>query len=87
MVRPTTFNKTPLWILVAVCGGFMMIASTFVEFEQGFLIGIGLLLCGIGRWIDEKETGYFWPPTVVGGILSVGGIGFAAFGIYRLIIH
>ena len=64
-----------------------MIASTFVEFEQGFLIGIGLLLCGVGRWIDEKETGYFWPPTVVGGILSVGGIGFAAFGIYRLIIH
>ena len=95
MDLPKEFDSRHWWILVAIAGALIAVASSPVKFVPGFIIGLALLLFGVGQWIDHpllsgighgfKTTRYSWRPSVFGVALSLGGIILFGFGIYRLL--
>lgn len=95
MELPKEFDDRHWWILVAIAGGLIAVASAPVKFVPGFLVGLGLLVFGVGQWIDHpirsslshgfKVTAYPWSPTFFGVVLSLVGVGLAGFGLWRLV--
>jgi hypothetical protein len=92
---PKEFDDRHWWILVAIAGALIAVASAPVKFVPGFIIGLALLLFGVGHWIDHKlltgvgpgftTTRYPWQPSVFGVVLSLSGIVLFGFGLYRLL--
>ena len=82
---PTDFHIRHGWILVGIVGAAILIASGLAKFVPGFLVGLALLLCGVGRWIDYKTTRHTWRPTVVGMVVSIAGVALFALGIYSFV--
>jgi hypothetical protein len=66
-----------------------------VIFVPGVLIGLGLLLFGIGEWVNHpiqmKRSGgvitesYPWRLSFFGVLLDVIGVGLFGFGLFRLL--
>ena len=82
------------WKLVGAAGALIAIASIFVQFHPGLLIGLALLFFGMGEWINHpleneingamigsiyKVIGYRWRPNVFGLLLDALGIGIFGF--------
>ena len=67
---PKEFDDRHWWILVAIAGALIAVASAPVKFVPGFIIGLALLLFGVGQWIDHKVlTGVgpaSQPPDILG---------------------
>jgi hypothetical protein len=95
MDLPKNFDDRLWWILLSVAGGLIAPASITVSSIPGFLVGLGLLLFGVGQWIDHPVqtrraggaivTGYPWRPTVFGIAISVLGGALFCYGLYRVV--
>jgi hypothetical protein len=87
------------WKPVGVAGALIAIASFFVQFHPGLLIGPALAFFGAGEWINHpyeneikgamigsiyKVFGYRWRPTVFGLLLDALGIGIFGFGFLQV---
>jgi hypothetical protein len=93
------FSLQHWWNVLAVAGGAVAIASTTKPFALDFLIGPGLVLFGVGEWINHprqpqikgaatvgiyKVSGYPWRPNVFGLLLDALGIGLFVLGQFAL---
>lgn len=84
------------WKLLAAAGAAMAIAATAAKFTPGLLIGLGLMLIGVGEWINRakrtevyvthKIESYPWKARLLGLFCDGIGIGLAATGLYRILL-
>jgi len=82
------------WIAVVASGIAFTTAAIAAQFVPMIFLGLGLLLFGIGEWIDHpiqtqlgpnfKVTSYPRHTTVLGFILDAVGIGLMCVGLYKL---
>lgn len=89
------FDLEHWWKLAAAAGALIAIASAPTQFRPGMIIGIGILLFGIGEWINHPVrtglgyggvlTGYPRSNKPLGLLIAALGIGLFAFGLYRLV--
>lgn len=92
---PKEFDDRHWWILVGIAGALIAVASAPLKFVPGFIIGLALLLSGVGQWIDHpvqtgvipgyQVTSYPWRPSILGMVLSLGGVVLFGLGLYRLL--
>ena len=87
------------WKLVGAAGALIAIASVFVRFHLGLLIGPALLFFGVGERINHpleneirgamigsiyKVIGYRWRPKVFGLLLDALGIAIFVFAFLQM---
>jgi hypothetical protein len=88
------FDLEHWWKLLAAAGATIVVASIAVKFTPTIFLGLGLLACGIGEWIDHplqtkigqgfKITGYPRSPSILGVVLDGVGIVLAIVGLIKL---
>jgi hypothetical protein len=91
------FDLRHPWNLLGAAGALILVASFMLISVSGFLIGLGLLSCGIGDMINRPEHMDVtagerpgndirhgtdpWKPNPVGRLLSAAGLILLVFGL------
>src|ERR1043166_1112281 len=90
------FDLRHPWSLLGAAGALIVVASFMLISVSGFLIGLGLLSCGMGDMInrpehmdvtgerpgnDTKHGAAPWKPNPVGRLLSAAGLILLVFGL------
>lgn len=89
------------WKAVAAAGLALTVAAAAAKHDPLLLIGLGVLSCGIGEWINRPMqqtlvqqgigglngiiTGHRWKANPLGIILDLLGVALIAVGIFRIV--
>jgi hypothetical protein len=89
------FDLEHWWKLLAAAGAAVLVASIAVKSTPTIFLGLGLLACGVGEWIDHplqtrlghgfKITGYPRSPSILGVLLDCLGAILLIVGLIKLI--
>lgn len=90
------------WKAVAAAGLALTVAAAAAKHNELLLIGLGILACGIGEWINRPMqqtvmqqglgglngiiTGHPWRPKPLGITLDSLGVVLVAIGLLKLIV-
>lgn len=93
-------NLEHWWKAVAAAGLALAIAGAAANHNPLLVIGLGVLACGIGEWINRPMqqtlfqqgvgglngivSGHRWKANPLGIILDIVGLALIAFGIWRI---